>query len=198
MRRTLGMLGALVVVGAVVGACDATPGIQNIPLGFTIIEGLLEVQAGNPYVAAVVLSSTAGNCPNYQKGYTPTNIALTDSFFMLVQVQDGDGGFLPVTAGDYSIEMSVPAAAGSFGFVTEFETTAICQLTPTGANSGTITLASVPFDAGASSTVTYSMVYGYDEFTGSFPLTTCVIPNPTPTPAADAGYCFLPGNGGPI
>lgn len=195
MRGGLGLLAAL-ALGAF--ACDGTPGIQNVPLGITLVEGLLEVSAGDPTLGAVILETTSGNCPTYQKGLGPDNISNNAAFFMTIQLQDGDGGFLPLTAGSYTIETGYIPSSGGYAFVTEYETTVICQVTPTGSNSGTITLDSLPRDAGATSVVTYDMVYGYDEFTGSFPLNTCVIPDPIPTPDPDAGYCYFPNNGGPI
>jgi hypothetical protein len=194
MRRSLGLLGVIGLVGFGVFACDQGPQVQTVPLGFTIVEGLINISQTDPTLASVILSSTAGNCPAYQTGLNVTNISQTDSLVFSLQVQDGDGGFLPIVAGDYTVEMNAIPDAGTYAFVTEYETSIICQVTPTGSNSGTVTLN--PFDPGHASDVSYSVVFGYDQFVGQFPLTTCLIP-PTAT-VPDAGVCYLPGGGGPI
>lgn len=194
MRRSLGLLGVLGLVGVAMVACSQSPQLQTIPLGFTIVEGLINISETDPSLASVILSSTGGNCPAYQTGLSVTNISQTDSLVFSLQVQNGDGGFLPVTGGSYAVEMSYVPAAGNYAFVTEYETSIICQSTPTGSNSGTVTLD--PFDPGHGSDVSYTIVFGYDQFVGAFPLATCLIP-PTAT-VPDAGACYLPAGGGPI
>jgi hypothetical protein len=196
MRRSVGLLGVLGLVGVALVACNSSPQIQNVPLGFTIVEGLLNISEADPSLASVILSSTAGNCPAYQTGLSVTNISQTDSLVFSLNVQDGDGGFLPVTGGTYSVVMSYVAGAGLYTAVTEYETSFTCTATPTGFNSGTMTLQPFNPDAGGTSDVSYSIVFVYDQFTGAFPLTTCIIPPTAVVP--DAGACYLPSGGGPI
>ena len=196
MRRTLGLFGVLGLTCAGVFACDASPSISDTQLGFTIVEGVLQVQENDPTTASIVLSSTAGNCPTYQLGASVRNILLTDALVFVLQAAgtSSDGGYNPVTAGTYNVEMGFVADAGNIALVTEYETTAICQVTPTGANSGTITVQPYNPGAGGNSTVSYSIVFGYSRFNGASPLSTCVIPASVTPP--DAG-CFLPNGGGP-
>jgi hypothetical protein len=197
MRRTLGLCGVLGVVCAAFFACDSGPSISDTQLGFTIVEGILQVQEDDPTTAAIVLSSTGGNCSTYQLGASVRNILLTDALVFVLQAggTSSDGGYNPVTAGTYNVETGFVPDAGNIALVTEYETTAICQVTPTGANSGTITVQPYNPDAGGNSTVTYSIVFGYDRFNGAVPLSTCVIPASVKPP--DAGTCFLPNGGGP-
>jgi hypothetical protein len=196
MRRSVSLLGVLGLVGVGVFACDQSPQIQTVPLGFTIVEGLLNTSQTDPTLASVILTSTAGNCPSYQLGLNVTNIAQTAALVFHLEVHDGDGGFLPVTGGQYTVETNFTTAAGNFSYVTETETSLICGSTPTGSNSGTVTLDPFHPDAGETSDVSYSIVFGYNQFVGAFPLTTCLIP-PTAT-VPDAGACYLPAGGGPI
>jgi hypothetical protein len=196
MRRTLGLCGVLGLVSAGVFACNSSPQIHDVPLGFNIVEGLLNVSSADPRLGSVILSSTGGNCRSYQQGLNAYNIALTDVLVFNLGVQDATGGFLPLTAGTYNVEMAYVPTAGNYAFATEYEMDAVCDVTPTGANSGTITLQPFNTDAGGASTVSYSLVFGYDRFTGAFPLTTCLIPASATVP--DAGACYLPGGGGPI
>jgi hypothetical protein len=195
MRRTLGLLGALGLVSAGVFACDQSTQIQTVPLGFTIGEGLLEVQENDPTTGAVILSSTSGNCSTYQQGFGVKNILGTQALVFTLQVQDNAGGYLPLTAGTYNVEMGYNAGAGNFALATEIQTTLICSATQTGANSGTVTVQPFNPDAGATSVVSYTIVFGNSQFVGSFPLNTCIIPATAPEP--DAGACNLPGGGGP-
>ncbi len=193
MRRTVALLG---VLGLVTIGCNDAAQIQDVPLGFTIVEGLLNVSAKDPTLGSVILSSTGGNCPSYQRGLNVTNILLTDVLVFNLGVQDAAGNFLPLTGGTYNVEMHYVAQAGNYALATEYEMDAVCDVTPTGANSGTITIQPFDIDAGATSTVTYSLVFGYDRFTGASPLITCVIPESASVP--DAGTCELPAGGGPI
>jgi hypothetical protein len=195
MRRTLGMLGMLAVVSAGVVACDDTQGITTIPLGFTIAEGLLLVTASDPTAGTVVFAANAGNCPAFQAGAQFNQILLSDFLTFGLAVQDGSGNALPLTAGTYNISPPpLPAGAGLFSFSTEYETTAECAYSPTGANSGTITVQ--PFDPSANggSNGSFSVVFGYDQFNGGFGLSTCVLPTPVPVLGADGGpTCLYPG-----
>jgi hypothetical protein len=197
MRRTLGLFGVLGLTCAGVFACDSSPSISDAQLGFTIVEGILQVQENDPTAAAIILSSTGGNCPTYQLGASVRNILLTDALVFVLQTAgtSSDGGYNPITAGTYNVEMGFVADAGNLALVTEYETTPICQVTPTGANSGTVTVDSYNPAAGGNSTVSYSIVFGYTRFTGASPLSTCVIPASATPP--DAGTCFLPNGGGP-
>jgi hypothetical protein len=198
MRRTLGLLGVLGLASVGVVACNETPGISNVQLGFTIVEGILEVQEGDPTTGAIILSSTGGNCPAYQRGLSVRNILLTDALVTAIQNQtilpDGGVGFLPLTAGTYNIEEGLVDSAGLYAATKEFETTGNCAVTPTGANSGTVTLQPFNPSSGGISTVSYSFVFGLDQFTGAAPLNTCIIPADATGP--DAGTCELPANGG--
>jgi hypothetical protein len=195
MRGTL--LGVLTLVSVGVFACGSS-GVTTVPLGFTIVEGLIELQENDPTIGAIILSSTGGNCPAFQRGLSVRNILLTDALVTAIQVQDilpdGGVGFLPLTAGTYTIEQGLVHSAGLYAATVEFETNAACAVTPTGANSGSVTLQPFnPTPAGAS-TVSYDFVFGFDEFTGAFPLKTCIIPASATTP--DAGTCELANNGG--
>jgi hypothetical protein len=195
MRGTL--LGVLTLVSVGVFACGSS-GVTNIPLGFPIVEGLLELQASDPTTGAIILSSTGGNCPAFQRGLSVRNILLTDALVTAIQVQDilpdAGVGFLPLTAGTYTIEQGLVDSAGLYAFTVEYETTATCAVTPTGANSGSVTLQPFNPSAGGTSTVSYSFVFGFDEFTGAVPLNTCIIPASATIP--DAGTCELANNGG--
>jgi hypothetical protein len=196
MRRTLGLLWVLGAVGVGVVACGGSPQFQVVPLGFTIAESLINISATDPRLASVILTSTSGNCPLYQQGLNVTNLLLTDALVFSLQVQDASGGYLPVAGGTYNVEMAYVPGAGNYAFVAETETTPDCTSTPTGANSGTVTLQPFNPDAGGTSDVSYSIVFGYDQFNGAFPLTTCLIPATATVP--DAGTCSLPGSGPPI
>jgi hypothetical protein len=184
------------LVGAGLVACDQTPQVTDVPLGFNITEGLLVLSDADPTLGTVILSSTAGNCPSFQAGMNPQNIALSDMLTFNLQVQNAVGSYLPLTAGTYDIVMSVQPGAGNYASCTEFETTHVCVATPTGGNSGTVTLQSFSPDAGGASLVEYVVVFGYSRFSGGYALTTCLVPSTAMAP--DAGTCVLPGGGGPI
>lgn len=197
MRGTLGLLlGALTLVGVGVVACGATLQVTDVPLGFDINEGLLVLSASDPTLGTVILSDTAGNCPSFQMGLNPQNIAGTQMLTFSLQVQDVVGAYLPLTAGNYNIVMSAQPGAGNYASCTEYQTSLTCVSTPTGGNNGTLTLQPFAPDAGGGSVVQYAVVFGYSRFSGAFPLTTCLVPSTATVP--DAGVCVLPGGGGPI
>lgn len=191
MGRTLGLLGVLSVVSAAVIACNQSPSITNTTLGFNIAESLLVVLEGDPTLGTVILSSTAGNCSSYQAGLNPDNILSSDFLTFSLQVQDSVGGYLPLTAGTYNIVMAAQPGAGNYASSTEYETNIGCRTTATGANSGTVTVQPFNPDAGATSVVQYSVVFGYDRFIGAYSLSTCLVPSTAKAP--DAGTCIPPG-----
>jgi hypothetical protein len=194
MRRTLVTLGMVALVATGVVACDDTPGIMVTPLGFTVAEGLLLLSETDPTVGTVVLASNTGNCKAFQAGAFFSQILLSDFLTFSLQAQDAtccstDAGFLPLTAGTYTIVTSAVNGAGLYATSTEFETDAQCNYSPTGANSGTVTVQ--PFNVSAASNATYSVVFGLDEFNGGFGLSTCVVP--ADAGQLDAGTCLIPG-----
>jgi len=197
MRGTLGLLAVLALGSLGVFACGST-GVTEVQLGFNIVEGILEIPENDPTTGTIILSNTGGNCPAYQRGLSVRNILLTDALVTAVQVQnilpDGGVGFLPLTEGTYTIEQGLIESAGQYAFTVEYETSARCVVTPTGANGGTVTLDPFNPAAGATSTLTYSFIFGLDEFSGAYPLSTCIIPSTAAIP--DAGTCELPDNGG--
>jgi hypothetical protein len=198
MRGTLVAVASLALAGLGVGACssDATGPIQITPLGFDIVEALLLVDDSDATVGHVLLESTAGNCHAFQQGVAPSQILENDVLDFTLQAQDANttatGGFLPLTAGTYNIVMQFTAGAGLFAAVQEYEANGGCGVSPTGANSGSIDVNPFNPDAGGTSTVSYSAVFGLNEFTGNFALTTCVVPG---SPPYDAGTCIPPGSG---
>jgi hypothetical protein len=195
MGRTLGTLGALALTLACAGlaACGNGEGVTLTPLGFTIVEGLLVTNENDATAAQVILASNPGNCPFFQTGVGPWQIAESDFLTFTLQAQDAHttagGGFLPLTAGTYNIVMQFTAGAGLFASSTEYETDGNCNYPATGANSGTLTIDPFNSDAGATSGSSYSVVFGLNEFEGSFALTTCVVPA---TAVYDAGTCATP------
>jgi hypothetical protein len=195
MRRMLAVLAVLAVVTAGVIGCSSTPQITDTALGFAIVEGLLILKEDDATLGTALVSSTGGNCSSFQQGLNPANILGTDFLTFNLQVQDPVGAYLPLTAGTYTIVMAPQPGAGNFAGSIEYETMGDCALTATGGNSGTVTVQPFAVDAGATSTVTYSVVFAYSRFKGSYPLTTCVVPATATAP--DAGVCVLPGSGPP-
>ncbi|MGO9831393.1 MAG: hypothetical protein ACLPJH_14740 [Myxococcaceae bacterium] len=195
MRRTLGMAVTLVLLGVVVVSCGSQT-ITNTPLGFEITEGLLLLSAADPTEGTVVLASNSGNCPAFQAGAGFTQILSSDFLTFALESLSPQLGLLPLSAGTYTINIpsgTGPQDAGLYATSTEYETDEACDFTATGGNSGTIGVQPFPLDAGAGSVATYSVVFGNDLFTGSYPLVTCVIPASAP-PILDGGVaCLVPG-----
>ena len=191
MRRMLGLLVVPALVSLGVVACDESPQITDTPLGFTISEGLLILLDGDPTLGSVILSSSTGNCKSFQMGLNPQNILLSDFLTFNLQVQDPDGGYLPIAEGVYTIVEAAQPGSGNYAACVEYETSASCAYSPTGANSGTLTLQPFAPDDGGTSDVTYSVVFGYSRFSGAYNLTTCRVPADVTEP--DAGTCAPPG-----
>ncbi|MGO8971423.1 MAG: hypothetical protein ACLQDQ_17850 [Myxococcaceae bacterium] len=195
MRRTLGTVATLALLSVGVISCG-TQGITNTQLGFEITEGLLLLSAADTTEGTVVLASNSGNCPAFQAGAGFTQILSSDFLTFYLASLSPELGLLPLTAGSYTINMpsaNGPQDAGLYATSVEYETDVACDFTATGGNSGTITVQPFPLDAGAASVATYSVVFGNDQFTGSYPLVTCVIPATAP-PILDGGVaCLAPG-----
>jgi hypothetical protein len=192
MRSALLGLGMLALSSVGVVACSDAPSITTTPLGYTIQEGLMVLSENDPTIGTVIFAANTGNCKLFQAGATPTQILLSDFLTFSLGVQDSNQGSLPLTSGTYNIIIPpLPTAAGLYATSTEYETDAECDYSPTGANSGTITLQPFDPDAGSGSNASFAVVFGYDQFVGGYGLTTCVIP--AGTPALDAGTCLLPG-----
>ena len=195
MRRTLGTLGALLVLGlasAGAVACDSSPGIMDTTLGFTINEGLLVLLEGDSTLGKVVLASNTGNCTLFQTGAGPNQIFLSDFLTFDLEAVSVNG-LLPLTAGTYTIlgPGQAPTTPGLYADSIEIETNAACGPTNTGANSGSLTLQPFSPDAGGVSDVSYSVVFGYNRFSGAYPVLSCIVPATATIP--DAGTCLIPG-----
>jgi hypothetical protein len=191
MRSVLLSLGMLTLVSVGVSACDDTPGIMTVPLGWSIQEGLLVLLEGDPTTGSVIYAANPGNCQLFQQGASPIQIRFSDFLVFNLGAQGSTDDSLPLTAGTYNIFMTtLPTAAGLYAQSTEFETDAECDYTPTGANSGTITVDPFVPDAGSGSNASFSVVFGTDQFVGGYGLTTCVIG--AQTPVLDGGTCLLP------
>lgn len=191
MRSVLLSLGMLTLVSLGVSACDDTPSVSTVPLGWTIQEGLLVLLDGDPTTGSVIFAANPGNCQLFQQGATPIQIRFSDFLTFNLGAQDANDDSLPLTAGTYNIfTTQLPTAAGLYATSTEYETDAECNYTPTGANSGTITVDPFAPDAGTGSNGNFSVVFGTDQFVGGYGLTTCVVG--AHTPVLDAGTCLLP------
>jgi len=194
MRRTLGTVGALALLTGGVVACSSQS-ISDAQLGFNVVESLLLVSDSDPTVGTVVLGSTRGNCPLFQEGASFVQIGSSAFLTFALEALQPDFDAGPLTAGTYTIIIpgpTLPPDAGLYATSTEYETTDVCAYSPTGANSGTLTIQPFTRDAGGDSVATYTVVFGLSRFNGTYPLATCVIPASAPA-FLDAGTCLLPG-----
>jgi len=193
MRRTLGTVGALALMTAGVVACGS-PSISDANLGFTIVEGLLLVDPAVPEAAQVILASTSGNCHVLQQGAVVTQIGGTDFLTFELESLDSQLNLLPIDAGSYTITLpsaTGPTSAGLYALSVEYETDLACNASQTGAASGTVTVEPFHANPGGTSDVTYSVVFGYSRFKGSYPLSTCVT-SIDAGDTLDAGTCLPP------
>lgn len=195
MRRTLGTMVVALLLGAGVFACS-NPSVQDVPLGFVVTEGLLLLGQTDTTVGTVVLSSTAGNCRAFQAGANFEQIAGSDFLTFQLESLAPDLSLLPLGPGDYTIlipSVTGPQDAGLYAASVEYETNLGCdQSIVTGANSGTLTLNPFAVDAGGTSDVTFTAIFGYNRIKGAYSLNTCIIPGDAGS-ALDAGTCLLPG-----
>ena len=193
MRRTVGTAGALVLLGVGIISCGASTSITDATFGWTAAEGLMLLSASDPTVGTVVLASNMGNCGYLQAGVDVTQIANTDFLTFQLESVGPNLGFLPLSAGTYTITIpngTGATQAGLYGISTEYETGGNCSYTPTGANSGTLLLDPFNHDGGTS-VANWTLIFGSNRFEGSNNLTACIVP--ANTPPADAGTCKPPG-----
>ncbi len=191
MRRTLGAVGMAALLGVGVIACGQSSALTNVPLGFDVAEGLLLVSSTTNTEATVVLASAAGLCPEFQKGVDFVQFGGADFLVFDLTVLGPYGGALPLTAGTYTIVIPslIPTnTQGLYAAAYEYETDDACNYSPTGANSGTVTVQPFSSDAGATSQATFTVVFGTAQITQSNSLTTCVLPG---VPEPDAGTCIV-------
>ena len=189
--KILATLGALALLGS--ASCSPAPTITDATLGFTIVEGLLLLDSSRPTIGTVVLAGTGGTCILLQKGYSFTQIASSDFLTFYLESVGPNLGFLPLTAGTYAVQIpsdTGATSAGMYAAANEWETDGACNEIPTGANSGSVTIEPFSLDAGESSSVNYTVVFGTARFTGAYGLTTCI--QPAGTQAVDAGSCTPP------
>ena|SRR5208283_5720271 len=194
MRRTVGTAGALALLMVGIAACGSDQSIIDSQFGWTVSEGLLLVTESDPTVGTVLLASTVGNCDYLSQGIPWTDIASTAFLAFQLESVGPTLGFLPLSAGTYTI--TVPSSTGAtqpglYGIANEYETGGDCTFTPTGANSGTLTLNPFVPDGGVSA-ANWTLIFGVNRFQGANDLTTCTVPATTP-PGFDAGTCVPPG-----
>lgn len=198
MRSVRRGLGLLLVTSFGLSACSSST--TNGTLAFTVADSVLVLDPTNAASGYVVLSSGTGTCTALQSGLTLFgNIQighLSYLIFLLGRV-DASGTFVALTAGTYTIldpsqSFSPPGLIANAGTLYSDSS---CLLMESDASSGTATVA--PFDTadGGTSAFNYSAVFGGTQVTGTYTLTTCLVPSTTPL--ADAGTCAVCAGGTP-
>jgi hypothetical protein len=186
MRNAHSMLGMLALASAGLFACNSAT-MTNGSLGFTVAESLLVLETEN--AGFVLLSSATGNCDALKSGVPLGQVANTDYLVILLGVLDTSGNFVALTAGSYTV--IDPSASfnppGLLANAADVTTDSSCNPGESDATSGTATLS--PFDAsdGGSSSLSYSVVFGSTQVSGTYALTTCLISG-----MVDAGAGCIP------
>jgi hypothetical protein len=196
MRRPVRALGLLLATSVCLFACssDSTnPGT----LGFSIADSLLVLDPNDATSGYVVLSSGTGTCAALQSGLAlvqATQVGNLNYLYILLGALDANNNFIPLTAGSYSIldpsaSFSPPGlVANAAAIVTDNACGLVGEVV---ASSGTASV--TPFDTtdGGISGFTYTAVFGGTQVTGTYSLSTCLVPGATPI--ADAGTCVVCG-----
>jgi hypothetical protein len=192
MRSTTRALRVLVATSLGLVACSSST--TNGTLGFNVADSLLVLDPNNASSGYVVLSSGTGNCAALQAGagVVPpfVQVGSVSYLIILLGLVDASGNFIALTAGSYPIldpntNFNPPGPLANAAAVLSDTG---CAYAASPANSGSATLS--PFDTsdGGSSTLNYSALFGNTQVTGSYTLTTCLVPDTTP--GADAGTCL--------
>jgi hypothetical protein len=193
MRSPTRALGLLVATFFGLIACSSDT-ITDGSLGFTVAESILVLEPDNATIGYAVLSGGTGTCAALQSGVTiiPAQVGGLDYVYILLGQLDASANLLPLAAGSYTIinptdPNSSFTPPGLLANAVALGSDSSCLGTPTFASSGTATV--VPFDSsdGGSSTLNYTAVFGSTRVTGTYVLTTCLVPSTTAL--ADAGTC---------
>lgn len=194
MRSPTRALGLLVAVGLGLVACSSDT-TTNGSLNFTVAESILVLEPDNATIGYAVLSGGTGTCAALQSGVTliPAQVGGLDYVYILLGQLDAQANLLPLAAGSYTIiNPTDPNASftppGLLANAVAVPSDTSCFGTATFASSGTATV--LPFDAtdGGSSTLNYTAVFGSTRVTGTYALSTCLVPSTTAL--ADAGTCI--------
>jgi len=201
MRMPAPELGLLVATALGFLACSSTS-VTNGSLNFTVAESILVLEPDNATVGYVVLSQGTGLCPALQSGLTviPPQIGNFEYFFILVGVVDANANPLPLTAGSYTIiDPTDPNASftppGLLANAAGVQADTTCLGNATYASSGLATLSPFASTDGGSSGLNYSAIVSGTQISGTYTLTTCLVPSTTAL--ADAGTCALCSGGTP-
>jgi hypothetical protein len=183
---------AATVLGLVACSSSST---TNGSLGFTVAESLLVLDPLDSSSGYVILSSGTGNCPALQSGGSliSANVTVGNVSYLVILLGavDANANFIALTAGDYTI-LDPTASFNPPGLLANAEVVlsdATCVTQGSIASGGTATL--LPFDStdGGSSTLNYSAIFASTQVTGTYALTTCLVPDTTPL--VDAGTCAV-------
>jgi hypothetical protein len=197
MRRAKRVLG-LMVAASVGLSCNSST--TPATLQFNVAESLLVLDPNDASSGYVLLSSGTGACAALQSGLTVFGNAQVGNFdyvILLLGQLDAAGQFVALTAGTYGIldptaSFNPPGLIANAAIIASDPT---CNVVETDASSGTLTVA--PFDTadGGTSAFNYSAIFGASVVTGTYSLTTCLVPDTTPL--ADAGTCAVCTGGTP-
>lgn len=198
MRSVRRGVGLLVATSLGLFACSSST--TSGSLAFNVAESLLVLDPDNAASGYVVLSNATGNCAALQSGLTlfeNFQIGNLRYVIFLLGQQDANSNYVALTAGTYTIldpsqSFNPPGLIANAGAI---ESDSSCTPTGSNASSGTATVA--PFDTadGGTSAFSYSAVFGSTQITGTYTLTTCLVPDTTPL--ADAGTCVVCTGGTP-
>jgi len=201
MRIPSPALGVLVATALGFVACSSTT-VTNGSLNFTVAESILVLEPDNPTIGYVVLSQGTGLCPALQSGLTiiPPQIGNYEYLFILLGALDANANLLPLTAGSYTIIDPTDTNApfnppGLLANAAGVQADNSCLGTATYASSGQATVSPFSSTDGGISSLNYSAVFNSTQITGSYSLTTCLVPSTTPL--ADAGTCVQCTGGTP-
>lgn len=184
----------LVATSVSLVACSSDT-VNTGTLGFTIADSLLVLDPNDATSGYIVLSGGTGTCAALQSGLAlvqGTDVGSLSYLYILLGALDANSDFITLTAGSYTIldpsaSFSPPGlVANAAAVVTDSSCGLMGEVV---ASSGTASV--TPFDTtdGGISGFTYTAVFAGTQVTGTYSLTTCLVPGNTPI--ADAGTCAV-------
>jgi hypothetical protein len=193
MRSPTRAFGFLVAASVGLLGCSSDT-VNNGALGFTVAESLLVLDPLDAASGYVVLSQGTGTCAALNTGVTlipATQVGNMSYVIFLLGEVDANSNFIPLTAGSYPI--LDPSATfnppGLLSNAAAVQTDSFCNGTEVDASSGTATVTTFDTTDGGTSGFNYTAVFGNTQVTGTYTLTTCLVPDTLPL--ADAGTCAV-------